>query len=84
MGQGGGPLTGDSLIYTLTNVLDQIANYVGSSSGSISSLSNLGVTLQDTGQLSFDQSTFAAASQSDIYKLSRIDRVVYRLPEHRE
>jgi len=66
VGQGGGPLTGDSLIYTLTNVLDQIANYAGGSSGSIASLSNLGVSLQDTGQLSFDQSTFAAASPSDI------------------
>jgi flagellar hook-associated protein 2 len=66
VGQGGGPLTGDSLIYTLTNVLDQIANYAGGGSDSITSLSNLGVTLQDTGQLSFDQSTFAAASQSDI------------------
>jgi flagellar hook-associated protein 2 len=66
VGQGGGALTGDSLVYTLSNVLDQIANYTGSGSGGVSTLSALGVSLQVTGQLSFDQSTFAAASQSDI------------------
>lgn len=65
-GQNGGALQGDNLIYTLTNVLDQIANYTGSGSGSFSTLANLGVTLEDTGQLSFDQSTFNSASQSDI------------------
>jgi flagellar hook-associated protein 2 len=67
-GQSGGALSGDSLIYTLTGVLDQIANYTssGSGSGSVSSLADLGITLQDTGQLSFDQATFASASQSDI------------------
>jgi flagellar hook-associated protein 2 len=66
VGQGGGALAGDSLIYTLSNLLDQIANYTGSGSGSVSSLSDLGVSLQVTGQLSFDQSTFASASQADI------------------
>jgi flagellar hook-associated protein 2 len=66
VGQGGGPLTGDSLIYTLSDVLDQIANYTGGGSGGVSSLSDLGVSLQVTGQLSFDPSTFATASQSDI------------------
>jgi flagellar hook-associated protein 2 len=65
VGQGGGALSGDSLIYTLSNVLDQIANYTGGS-GDVSSLSGLGISLQVTGQLSFDQSTFASASQSDI------------------
>jgi flagellar hook-associated protein 2 len=68
VGQGGGALTGDSLVYTLTNVLDQIANYVGGGSGSVSSLSGLGVTLQVTGELSFDQTAFASASQTDISK----------------
>jgi len=68
VGRGGGPLTGDSLVYTLSNALDQVANYFGSGSGGISSLSGLGVTLQVTGQLSFDQATFAAASQTDISK----------------
>jgi flagellar hook-associated protein 2 len=66
VGQGGGALTGDSLIYTLSNVLDQIANFTGGGSGGVSALSGLGISLQVTGQLSFDQSTFAAASQSDI------------------
>lgn len=67
VGQGGGALTGDSLVYTLSNVLNQIANYAGGSGG-FSSLAGLGINLQVTGQLSFDQATFSAASQNDISK----------------
>jgi flagellar hook-associated protein 2 len=65
-GQNGGPLTGDSLVYTLSGALDQIANYTAGSSGAISSLSNLGISLQATGQLTFDQAAFNAASPSTI------------------
>ena len=66
-GQGGGALAGESIVYDLTNDLDSLANYA-SGSGAIASLSDLGVTFNDTtGQLSFDQSTFDAATsgQSD-------------------
>jgi flagellar hook-associated protein 2 len=65
VGQSGGALAGDSLIYTLSSALDQIAQFT-SGSGAVSNLAGLGVTLDDTGQLSFNQATFAAASPADI------------------
>jgi len=66
VGQSGGPLQGDSLIYTLTDTLNQIAQYT-SGAGSVSSLADLGVTLGSNGQLSFDQGVaLASASPTDI------------------
>ena len=65
-GQNGGSLQGDSLIYTLTNTLNQITEFA-SGSGSVSSLADLGVTLQQNGQLSFDQGVaLSSANASDI------------------
>jgi len=52
-GQRGGALTGDPLVLTLSNVLQQISQYA-SSSGSVSSLADLGVTVSSTGDLAFD------------------------------
>ena len=55
-------LAGQSIVYQLTNDLQSLANY-SAGSGSISSLSALGVTFSDTtGQLSFDQDTFDSAT----------------------
>ena len=64
-GQSGGALTGDSLVYTLTNVLDQIAQYT-SPSGNVTSPADLGLNLDDTGHLSFNASTFSGAGTADI------------------
>jgi len=62
MGQSGGALAGESTVYQLTDALQGLANYT-SGSGGISSMAALGVTFNDTtGQLSFDQSTFASAT----------------------
>ena len=52
-GQNGGALTGDPLVLTLSNVLQQISQYA-SSSGSVNSLADLGVTVSSTGDLAFD------------------------------
>jgi flagellar hook-associated protein 2 len=52
-GQNGGALTGDPLVLTLSNVLQQISQYA-SGSGSVSSLADLGVTVSSTGDLAFD------------------------------
>ncbi|MGD1070254.1 MAG: flagellar filament capping protein FliD [Bryobacteraceae bacterium] len=65
VGQNGGALQGDSLIDTLTGILGQITQYT-SGSGSVSNLADLGLTLDDSGQLSFDSSTFSAASPADV------------------
>jgi flagellar hook-associated protein 2 len=66
-GQNGGALQGDSVVYTLNNILSQIAQYASSSSGSVGSLADLGITLQENGQLSFDGGTaLASANPTDV------------------
>lgn len=65
-GQNGGALSGDSLIYTLVNALNTQAQYTSASGGAVTTLADLGVTLQQNGQLSFDSSVFANANPTDI------------------
>jgi flagellar hook-associated protein 2 len=67
-GQNGGALQGDPLIYTLTDTLNQIAQFTsGSGSGSVASLSDLGIILEANGQLSFDQGVaLASANPTDV------------------
>jgi flagellar hook-associated protein 2 len=60
-------LHGESIVYQLTNALQNVANY-GAGTGGISSLAALGVTFSDTtGQLSLNASIFnsATSGQSD-------------------
>ncbi|HVW07884.1 MAG TPA: flagellar filament capping protein FliD [Bryobacteraceae bacterium] len=64
-GQNGGALEGDSLIYTLVNALNNLAETTGGS-GAVTSLADLGVTLQQNGQLAFDPTVFSAANTTDI------------------
>ncbi|MGP8243219.1 MAG: flagellar filament capping protein FliD [Bryobacteraceae bacterium] len=65
-GQNAGALSGNSTVYQLENILNNIAEYTGSGSGSVNSLTDLGLDLDSTGQLSFDSSTFSALNSSDI------------------
>src|SRR6185503_4984797 len=60
-GQGGGALTGDALIYTLSQSLRNISGFTGGS-GSVQNLTDLGLTFDKTGHLNFDQTVFANAS----------------------
>lgn len=67
-GQNGGALTGNSIIYQLQNQLQSLANY-SPSSGSIGSLSDLGLTFDQSGNLQFDSTKFnqtAATSANDL------------------
>ncbi len=64
-GQNGGALTGDSTVYSLTNLLSNITNYVGSS-GSVSSLSAIGLTFDQNGNLSFDPTVFAHSTSTSL------------------
>jgi flagellar hook-associated protein 2 len=64
-GQNGGALSGQSIVYTVTNALRAIAQYAGGS-GSVASLTDLGLALGSTGHLNFNpgnvtDSTVAAA-----------------------
>jgi flagellar hook-associated protein 2 len=63
-GQNGGALTGDSLIDQLQQALNLIGGYTSASSGGVNSLSDLGLTFDQSGNLDFDQSTFAAAESA--------------------
>ncbi len=69
-GQNGGALTGNTLISTLQQQLQSLANY-SSGSGKVTSLASLGLTFDTTGNLQFDSSAFnkaAAASPSDLLR----------------
>jgi flagellar hook-associated protein 2 len=71
IGQSGGPLAGESIVYELTDSLQSLANYT-SGSGNISSMAALGLTFNDTsGQLSFDQSTFDTATSGQTAALQQ-------------
>jgi len=60
-GQGGGPLTGDPLIFNLSQSLRDLAGFNGGS-GSAQNLTDLGLTFDKTGKLSFDQTVFETVS----------------------
>jgi flagellar hook-associated protein 2 len=64
-GQNGGALQGQSIIYSLSHVLNSLLQYNGSS-GSVGSLSALGLSIDQNGVLSFDASTFSAANPADV------------------
>jgi flagellar hook-associated protein 2 len=65
IGQNAGPLSGDSVVYALENTLNSLVNYTGGS-GTIDSLASMGVTMDSTGQLSFDSTVFSSQSMSAI------------------
>jgi len=60
-GQGGGALTGDALIYTLSQSLRDISGFTGGS-GSVQNLTDLGLTFDQNGHLNFDQTVFTSAA----------------------
>jgi flagellar hook-associated protein 2 len=66
-GQNAGPLQGDLIINEITTDMQDLVTYFDpSSSSSIRSLSDLGVTFNDTGQMNFSTSTFNALSDNQI------------------
>jgi flagellar hook-associated protein 2 len=67
-GKNGGSLEGDSIISTLTNVLQQLSSYSNGSPDS--SLANFGITVDDTGVLSVDSTAFTAAANANFAGLT--------------
>jgi flagellar hook-associated protein 2 len=67
-GAAGGVLTGDPAIYDTQAAMRQLAGYYQppTQSGGVCCLADLGITLDTTGQMSFDQDTFNALSSSQI------------------
>lgn len=67
-GQGGGALTGDGLIYTLSQSLRNMSAFTGGA-GFAQNLTDLGLTFDKNGHLNFDQTVFGnvcAAHPSDV------------------
>jgi flagellar hook-associated protein 2 len=64
-GQGAGVLAGDTVVSQLQSTLQQIASYTNPS-GSIRSLSDLGLEFDNTGTLSFNQTTFSQLSDAQV------------------
>jgi flagellar hook-associated protein 2 len=66
-GQDAGPLSGNLIINEISNAMQDLVTYFNPTvSSSIHSLSDLGVSFNDTGQMSFSTSTFNALSDSQI------------------
>jgi len=66
-GQSAGPLQGDLIINEISSDMQSLVTYWNpTGTSTIHSLSDLGVTFNDTGQLSFDASTFSALSDTQI------------------
>lgn len=64
-GQSGGALAGDSVIAQLQTALRQMTSQT-SSTGTIQSLSDLGITFDNSGQASFDQTAFSSLDSTQI------------------
>jgi flagellar hook-associated protein 2 len=64
-GQNGGALAGESLVYSLRDMLSQITQYTGTS-GSVQDLSDLGLDLDSSGNLTFNASQFDSQSAAGI------------------
>lgn len=71
-GQSAGPLSGDLIINQISSAMQDLAMYYNpTGSSTIHSLSDLGVTFNESGQMSFSSNTFNALSDtqiSDAYK----------------
>jgi flagellar hook-associated protein 2 len=64
-GENGGALAGQSLVYEMQSALSQVSQYT-SATGSVQSLSDLGLDLSDSGTLSFDSSQFNSQTAAGI------------------
>jgi flagellar hook-associated protein 2 len=62
-GQNAGALQGDSLLNTLTSVLNELGTW--SNGSPESALANYGITLDDTGQISVDTTAFSTAANAN-------------------
>ena len=64
-GQNGGALTGNGIILSMQQALQQIGSYSGSG-GSITNLTQLGITYTQQGTLTFDPTVLSGLSQTQI------------------
>jgi flagellar hook-associated protein 2 len=65
-GQNGGALAGQSVLDGLSNTLSSLANYNSTSSGSVTNLTDIGISFDQNGHLQFDASTFESAASTSL------------------
>ncbi len=70
IGQSGGALAGDNIVYTLQQALNSIGTFSSSGSNGITSLSDLGLTFDTKGHLNFDPTVLAGASGTQLTTLA--------------
>ena len=63
-GSAGGPLTGQSIIFAVGQMLHGLTSFSGGS-GAVTSIADLGLTFDGTGHLAFDQSQFTSVAASN-------------------
>jgi flagellar hook-associated protein 2 len=64
VGTSGGALAGDPMIFAIEGDMQQLVNYQGS--GAIQSLSDLGITLDDTGKMTLDSTVVSGLSSTQL------------------
>jgi flagellar hook-associated protein 2 len=64
-GQSGGALSGDSIVQQLSGILQSVGNY-SNSSGSVNSLTDLGLSFDQNGHLQFDASQFESTASTSL------------------
>jgi flagellar hook-associated protein 2 len=68
-GQNAGPLNGQSIVFDLKQSLHALASYTGGA-GSFTSMSNLGLSFDTSGHLSFDPTALSSASGTQFSDLT--------------
>jgi flagellar hook-associated protein 2 len=63
-GTAGGPLNGQSIVFSLGQTLRDLVGFTGGT-GSVTSLADLGIAFDGTGHLSFDQAQFSSVADAN-------------------
>jgi flagellar hook-associated protein 2 len=81
VGTGGGPLVGDPVINSIEQNMQQLVSYQGT--GAVQSLSDMGITMSDTGQMTLDPTggeRFFVFAASICVRLAGVHHYGFRLP----
>jgi flagellar hook-associated protein 2 len=65
-GQNGGALAGQAVLLELNSALRSLASYSGTSTGTVNSLPDLGLSFEQNGHLQFDSGAFATATSGSL------------------
>ncbi len=66
IGGSGGSLIGNNIVHQIRQAMSSIVDYEGDNSQGVGNISDLGIEMSETGQMSFNQQTFDALTSSQI------------------